>query len=167
MSRLQRLLMNLGEGWFQLHRRFPSSLLDDIAVAIAKGECRHLGEVRVAVEARLSPLAVLAGVDATLRARQVFDQLHVWDTEHNNGVLIYVLLAERRIEIVADRGIGRHVSSEEWATVCGHMREAYARGEWSEGSLRGIDAVHALLERHFPANGASRQDELPDRPVLL
>lgn len=167
MAGLQRLLMNLGEGWFQMHRRFPAGLLDEIATVVAAGERRHLGEVRVAVEARLSPLAVLAGLDAPARAKQVFDHLHVWDTEHNNGVLIYVLLAERRIEIVADRGIARHVSPGEWAVVCGHMREAYARGQWREGSLRGIEAVHDLLERHFPADGTPRQDELPDRPVLL
>ena len=167
MARLQRLLMNLGEGWFQLHRRFPASLLDDIAAAVGEGERRHLGEMRLAVESRLSPLAVLAGLDAPARARQVFGQLRMWDTEHNNGVLIYVLLAEHRIEIVADRGIARHVSPDEWNTVCAHMREAYARGQWREGSLRGIEAVHALLERHFPTDGTSRCDELPDRPVLL
>jgi len=167
MARLQRLLMNLGEGWFQLHRRFPASLLDEITVAVAKGERRHQGEVRLAVESRLSPLAVLAGLDAPARAQQVFGQLRVWDTEHSNGVLVYVLLAEHRIEIVADRGIARHVSPDEWAVVCAHMREAYARGQWREGSQRGIEAVHALLERHFPANGSPRQDELPDRSVLL
>lgn len=167
MGRLQRLLMNLGEGWFQLHRRFPPALLDAITSAVAEGERRHLGEIRFAVESRLSPLAVLCGLDASVRARQVFGQMHVWDTEHNNGVLVYVLLAEHRIEIVADRGIARHVSPDEWATVCTHMREAYAQGQWSEGSLRGIEAVHALLERHFPGDGKPRQDELPDRPVLL
>ena len=167
MSRLQRLLMNLGEGWFQLHRRFPTGLLDDIAAAVAAGECRHLGEIRFAVESRLAPLAVLAGLDAPARARQVFGQLRVWDTEHNSGVLIYVLLAEHRIEIVADRGMAGRVASNEWGAVCGHMREAYARGQWREGSLRGIEAVHGLLERHFPSDGRPRQDELPDRPALL
>jgi uncharacterized membrane protein len=167
MSRLQRLFMNLGEGWFQMRRRFPSSLLDDIAAAVAEGERRHRGEVRLAVESRLTPLAVLAGLDAPARARQAFDQLRVWDTEHNNGVLIYVLLAEHRIEIVADRGIAGRVAPGEWGVVCERMREAYARGQWREGSLRGIEAVHALLERHFPADGEPSRDELPDRPVLL
>lgn len=167
MARVRRLLANLCEGWFQLHRRFPPGLLDEIASAVADGERTHLGEVRLAVESRLSPLAVLAGMDAPMRARQLFAQLGIWDTEHNNGVLLYVLLAEHRIEVVADRGIARHVVPDEWAAVCAHMREAYARGQWHEGSLRGIEAVHALLERHFPADGASRQDELPDRPVLL
>ncbi|MEW9624077.1 TPM domain-containing protein [Rhodanobacter geophilus] len=167
MTRLSRLLMNLGEGWFQLRRRFPAALLDEIAAAVAEGEHAHRGEVRLVVESRLSPLALLAGLDAPARARQLFGQLGIWDTEHNNGVLLYVLLAEHRIEVVADRGIARHVAPGEWSVVCQHMREAYARGQWREGSLRGIEAVHALLERHFPADGQPRQDELPDRPVLL
>lgn len=167
MARLQRLLANLCEGWFQLHRRFPAGLLDEIATAVAEGERIHLGEVRLAVESRLTPQAVLAGLDAPARARQLFGQLGIWDTEHNTGVLIYVLLAEHRIEIVADRGIARHVSPDEWTDVCDHMRDAYARGQWREGSLQGIADVHALLQRHFPNDGRMRQDELPDRPVLL
>ncbi|MEY2168021.1 MULTISPECIES: TPM domain-containing protein [unclassified Rhodanobacter] len=167
MARLQRLLMNLGEGWFQLHRRFPAGLLDEIATAVAEGERTHRGEVRLAVESRLSPLAVLAGLDAPRRARQLFGQLGIWDTEHSNGVLLYVLLAEHRIEVVADRGIARHVAPDEWAEVCTHMRDAYARGQWREGSLQGIADVHALLQRHFPSDGKARPDELPDRPVLL
>ncbi|GAB3783119.1 TPM domain-containing protein [Dyella agri] len=167
MARMRRLLTNLCEGWFRLHQRFPSSLLDEIAAAVAEGERTHLGEVRLAVESRLSPLAVLAGLDAPTRARQVFGQLGIWDTEHNNGVLLYVLLAEHRIEIVADRGIARHVAPEEWVAACTHMRDAYARGQWREGSLQGIADVHALLRRHFPDDGARRVDELPDRPVLL
>jgi len=164
---LQRVFANLCESWFQLHRRFPPTLLDEMAAAVAEGERTHLGEVRVAVESRLAPLAVLEGLDAATRARQVFGQLGIWDTEHNNGVLVYVLLAEHRIEIVADRGIARHVTPEEWAATCTHMRDAYARGQWREGSLQGIADVHALLRRHFPGDGNSRPDELPDRPVLL
>ena len=167
MARLRRLLMNLGEGWFSLHRRFPADLLDEITQAVATGERSHRGEVRLAVESRLSPMAVLAGLDAGTRARQVFGQLRIWDTEHNNGVLLYVLLAEHRIEVVADRGIARHVADSEWAGVCEHMRAAYAKGQWREGSLHGIADVHALLQRHFHADGKARPDELPDRPVLL
>ena len=167
MARLQRLLANLCEGWFQLHRRFPADLLDEIAVVVAEGERTHLGEVRLAVESRLSPLAVLAGLDAPTRARQLFGQLGIWDTEHNNGVLLYVLLAEHRIEIVADRGIARHVAPKEWAEACTHMRDAYAREQWRGGSLQGIADVHALLRRHFPGDGRERSDELSDRPVLL
>ena len=90
MTRNQRLIANLFDGWFQLHRRFPPALLDDMTAAIADGEHAHLGEVRFAIEARLAPQAVLAGLDANTRARQIFGQLGVWDTEHNCGVLLYV-----------------------------------------------------------------------------
>ena len=167
MTRMRRLWANLCGSWFQLSRRFPPALLDEMAVAIAAGERHHLGEIRFAVESRLAPLAVLEGLDAAARARQVFAQLRVWDTEHNSGVLFYVLMAEHRIEIVADRGIAAKVAAHEWAAVCTRMRESYAAGQWRSGSLDGIAAANALLERHFPGNGGIRRDELPDQPVLL
>jgi uncharacterized membrane protein len=167
MAPAQRLLANLFGGWFQLRRRFPSTLLDDMAAAIAAGERTHLGEVCFAVESRLAPLAVLDGVDARTRARQVFAQLRVWDTEHNSGVLFYVLMAERRIEIVADRGIAARVQPDEWDAISRRMLDCYARGQWREGSLDGIAATHALLARHFPGDGSTPLEELPDRPVLL
>ena len=167
MARMQRLLANMFEGWFQLRRRFPASLLDEITAAIAAGERTHQGEVCVAIETRLDPLAVLGGLDASTRARQIFGQLRVWDTERNSGVLLYVLLAEHRIEIVADRGIAARVAPDEWAAICALMRESYARGQWREGSHAGIAAAHALLVKHFPGNGKADPDELPDRPVLL
>jgi uncharacterized membrane protein len=167
MTRLRRLLLNLFDGWWQLRRRFPAALLDELAGAIAAGEREHLGEVRFAVESRLAPLAVLEGLDAPHRARQLFAQLRVWDTEHNSGVLLYVLMAEHRVEIVADRGIAARVSAAEWQAVCARMRERYARGQWREGSLQGIADAHVLLVRHFPGRGEPTPDELSDRPVLL
>jgi uncharacterized membrane protein len=167
MARFQRLLANLFDGWFQLRRRFPARVLDEIAVAIAAGERTHKGEVRLAVESRLGPWAVLHGLDAPARARQAFVHLRVWDTEHNNGVLIYVLMAEHRIEVVADRGIAARVGNAEWAAVCARMRDRFARGEWREGALQGVADVHGLLHRHFPGDGGERLDELPDQPVLL
>ena len=91
----------------------------------------------------------------------------VWDTEHNTGVLFYVLMAEHRIEIVADRGIAARVTATEWEAICARMRDDYARGQWREGSLAGIAAAHALLAQHFPSDGTDNPDELPDRPVLL
>ncbi|GLQ89699.1 TPM domain-containing protein [Dyella flagellata] len=166
-TRTQRIMANLFEGWFQLRRRFPSELLDDMTAAIADGERTHLGEVRFAVESRLPLPAAWAGLDASERARQVFGQLGVWDTEHNCGVLIYVLMSEHRIEIVADRGIARRVKQEEWTAICGGMRENFAAGQWRAGALHGITQVHALLAQHFPSHGRARPDELPDRPVLL
>ncbi|MEO8777162.1 MAG: TPM domain-containing protein [Rhodanobacter sp.] len=167
MARMQRLLANLFEGWFQLRRRFPASLLDEITRAIAAGEHTHKGELRLAIESRLDPFAVVGGLDAPARARQAFSQLRVWDTEHNTGVLIYVLLAEHRIEIIADRGIVARVAPAEWAVICALMRECYALGQWRKGSLAGIAAAHALLLKHFPGNDKADPDELPDRPVFL
>ena len=167
MTRMQRVMANLFGSWFQLRRRFPASLLDDITAAIAESERTHKGEICFAIESRLSPVAVLNGMDASLRAQQVFAQLRVWDTECNSGVLFYVLLAEQRIEIVADRGIAARVSNGEWDAICMRMREAYAAGRWREGTLEGVAAADALLLRHFPGNDKAVSDELPDRPVLL
>ncbi|MEO9078920.1 MAG: TPM domain-containing protein [Rhodanobacter sp.] len=164
---MQRLWANLFDGWFQLRRRFPSRLLDEMATVIAASERQHKGEIRFAVESRLPALAVLEGLDAASRAQQVFSRLRVWDTEYNSGVLIYVLMAEHRIEIVADRGIAAQVTPDEWSAICVRMRECYARGQWREGSLDGIAAADALLLKHFSGNDKATPDELPDRPVLL
>jgi uncharacterized membrane protein len=167
MGRMRRLSANLCGGWFQLRRRFPATLLDEMAAAIAAGERTHLGEIRFVVESRLAPLDVLAGLDAALRARQLFAQLRVWDTELNSGVLFYVLMAEHRIEIVADRGIAAKVAADEWDAICARLQEQYASGLWREGSLEGIARANALLARHFPGADHANPDELPDRPVLL
>jgi uncharacterized membrane protein len=164
---MQRLLANLFGGWFQLRQRFPGALLDELAGVVAEGERGHLGEVRFAVESRLTVRAVLAGVNARTRAQEVFAHLRVWDTEENCGVLIYLLLSEQRIEIVADRGIARRVAQEQWDRICLRMREALAQARWREGSRAGIEAVNALLLEHFPAGDRPNPDELPDRPVLL
>jgi len=166
-ARGQRLLANLLEGWFQLRRRFPPELLDDMAAAIADGERMHLGEVRFAIESRLPARLAWEGMEVRARAQQVFGQLGVWDTEHNCGVLIYLLMSEHRIEIVADRGIARRVKPEEWTAVCDDMRASFAAGQWRAGALQGITQVHALLAKHFPSHGRQRPDELPDQPVLL
>jgi uncharacterized membrane protein len=97
----------------------------------------------------------------------VFAHLHVWDTEHNSGVLIYVLLAERAIEIVADRGIAARVPQGEWQAVCDRMRDLFASGEYERGGVEGGKAVSAILAQHFPTDGKVKANELPDRPVLL
>lgn len=167
MTRVQRWLVNVFGGWFQLRRRFTAALLDELAAAIAAGERSHLGEIRFAIESRLAPLAVLDGLDARTRARQVFAQLSVWDTELNTGVLFYVLMAEHRIEIIADRGIAAKVAASEWGAICTRMRDCYASGQWRDGSLEGIAAANTLLQQHFPADGTRNPDELSDRPVLL
>ena len=126
MTLMQRLFANLFGGWFQLRQRFPAMLLDELADLVTVGERDHLGEVRFAVESRLTVRAVLAGTDARMRAQEVFAQLRVWDTEDNCGVLIYLLLSEQRIEIVADRGIARRVSQAQWDAVCALMRDHFS-----------------------------------------
>jgi uncharacterized membrane protein len=169
MDKLKRVLTNTFAGWFQLSRRFTPELLQAMTQAIAAGERQHHGELRFVVESRLSPGAVLRGLDARERALQLFSALRVWDTEHNSGVLIYLLMAERRIEVVADRGIAARVATGAWDALCRQMREAYAQGDWRDGSLRGIEQVHALLQLHFPAGTAAGDDydELPNQPLLI
>ena len=134
---------------------------------VASSERAHSGEIRLCVEAGL-PLSYLWR-DATPRQRAVtmFGKLRVWDTEHNNGVLIYLLLAERAIEIVADRGLARHVPQDQWAVLVSGMREAFRAGRFEEGLNDAVDAVDTLLRQHFPlAAGQANPNELPDRADL-
>ncbi len=139
-----------------------------IAARVAASEARHTGQIRVCVEAGL-PLSYLRrGASARERAVAMFGKLRVWDTEHNNGVLVYVLLAEHAIEIVADRGIDRRADPAAWDAIAAQMKEPFRGGDFAAGLDRAIDAVDALLVRHFPrANGepgTAYPNELPDAP---
>jgi len=137
-----------------------------IEAAIRESETTHFGEIRFAVEAALDPLALLYDRSARERAVEVFSQLRVWDTERNNGVLIYLLLADRRVEIVADRGIHRDVGQPGWEAICREMEHSFREGRFEQGVVKGIRAVANHLVRHYPASGAN-VDELPDKPVIL
>jgi uncharacterized membrane protein len=97
----------------------------------------------------------------------VFAHLRVWDTQHNSGVLIYVLLAERAIEIVADRGVAARVAQGEWQALCERVRDRFASSEYERGAIEGVRAVSEILAQHFPANGVAARNELPDRPFVL
>ena len=149
-------------------RRLGAGALECLGARVAASERHHRGEIRVCVEAGL-PLSYLwRDADPRERALAMFGKLRVWDTDENNGVLIYLLLAEHRIEIVADRGLNAHVSSAEWTAIADEMSEAFRGGALEAGLNRAIDAVDALLRRHFPAlEGAPNSNELPDRPALL
>lgn len=137
-----------------------------IEKAIAEQERRHVGQLRFAVEASL-PLGELArGADARTRAVEWFGRLRIWDTEHNSGVLIYLLLADRRVEIVADRGIHGKVGSAAWEGICGGMQREFAGGQYERGALAGVRAIGDLLAAHFPHSGDAR-NELPDKPLVL
>jgi uncharacterized membrane protein len=145
-------------------RAFPSPALKRIEQAIKTSERRHRGEIRFAVEGPLH-LSHLR-LSARQRARQVFAALDVWDTEENTGVLLYVQLVDRKIEIVADRGIAAKVSQAEWDRVCRAMESSFRKGEYLAGAIAAIEAVTGILERHFPARGAN-PNQLPDKPVML
>ena len=147
-------------------RAFPGHAFRAIDEAIKASEATHVGQVRFVVEAALDGSSLFKGQSARERAIEVFAQLHVWDTEHNNGLLIYVLLADRAVEIVADRGIHAKVGSEEWRAVCDHMERAFRDSSYESGVLNGVQEVTRHLVTHFPAAG-SGANELPDKPVVL
>ena len=151
-----------------VRRAFPEDVLSRIRQAIADSEQSHSGELRFAVEAAL-PLSYLRrDASARERAEMMFSKLRVWDTEQNNGVLIYVELADHKIEIVVDRGIGGHVTAAEWTAIATMMRDRFRAGEFEAGALAGVEAVGALLARHYPlATGERNPNELPDHPVVL
>ncbi len=163
---MARLIHHLFAPHWVAARTFPRRTLDVIQAAISESEKHHAGELRFAIEAGLEPTQVLRGLSARERALQVFSALRVWDTEHNNGVLVYVQLVDRRIEIVADRGINAKVDQSEWDGVCRDIEAAYRNGDFERGSVDGVRRIGELLMRHFPSDQA-RVNELPDRPVLL
>lgn len=147
-------------------RAFPPAMLDAIEAAIRASEATHGGEIRFAIENRLAASRVWRGMSARERAIEVFSTLRVWDTEHNSGVLVYLLLADRNIEIVADRGIAARVDASAWERVAQAMEAEFRQGEFERGALTGIGQVGALLAAHFPPT-AHRPDELADRPVIV
>jgi uncharacterized membrane protein len=147
-------------------RCFGPKVLAAIETAIRETEAGHAGEIRFAVETALDMAELVEDLAPRRRAMQVFGQLGVWDTAHNNGVLIYLLLADRVVEIIADRGIATRIAQSEWQSVCREMEGHYRQGRFSEGSVAGVYGVGRLLARHFP--GRRREpDELPNQPVLL
>lgn len=147
-------------------KAFPEAALDTIGRAVAEGEKSHRGEVRFVVEAELSTAQLWANLGSRERARQVFAAMGVWDTEENNGVLVYVLLADHRVEIVADRGIGARVEAAQWEAVCRTMQAAFREGRYEAGAVAGVQAVSALIAAHYPARAGDR-NELPDRPAMI
>ena len=149
-------------------RLFPADSLQRIAAAIAASERRHGGEICFAVEPALSWREVLQGVQARAHAEAAFARLRVWDTAANNGVLLYLLLADHRIEIVADRGLHHLVSTEQWRGVCQLVEERFKAGEPEAAVLRGIAAVTDLLAEHYPQRPDTiDEDELPNQPQIL
>ena len=163
---IRRVVQHLTMREAQVKRAFPRNTLSKIEQAIKASETEHVGEIRFAVEGALDGLPLLEGQSARERAIELFSELRVWDTLHNNGLLIYLLLADRAVEIVADRGIHAKVSSQEWNQVCRRMETAFKQSNYESGVIEGVQAVTRHLAAHFPADSGSK-NELPDKPVVL
>ncbi len=166
MTTVGRVLAHLLMPHWRVRQVFPAPALRAIEAAIRDCETTHNGEIRFAVEAALHPLALWHKQTARERAIEVFSQLRVWDTARNNGVLIYLLLADRDVEIVADRGIHPLVGQDAWELICRDMEAAFRTGDYQGGVVAGIKAIGTQLARHYPPEGLNG-NELPDSPVLL
>lgn len=164
--KLKRILRHLFLPQWSIGLAFPQRVRQAIEHAIAESEKRHDAELRFAVEAGLTLPALLRGQSARQRAVEVFSQLRVWDTEHNSGVLIYVQLVDRKVELLADRGINARVPQEEWNAICHRLEQRFRKGEFEQGTLAAIGEITEHLARHFPPR-EKNPNELPNRPVVL
>lgn len=163
MNKLMRILKHRWLDEDDVRRALGPDALQRLEARVRESEKRHSGEIRLCVEAGLPLSYLLRGATARERAVTMFGKLKVWDTEFNNGVLIYLLLAEHRIEIVADRGLSRHVNPEQWEEIVRGMSQAFKEGRFEQGLAAAIDTAGSLLERHFPlAPGQINPNELPD-----
>ena len=163
---IRRVTRHLFEHHWRARRVFPPDVLDRIEQAIKAAETAHSGQIRFVVEGALDGRPLFRNQPARARALDVFSHLRIWDTAHNNGVLIYLLLADRDVEIVADRGIDAKVGTAAWEAICHAMETEFSAGQFERGVLGGIAAVSRELARHFPPAGA-HLNELPDKPVVL
>jgi uncharacterized membrane protein len=145
---------------------FSATVLKDIEMAVKQSERQHRGELRFAIENALAPAWVWRGMSARQRATDVFSNLRVWDTEENSGVLIYLLLADKEVHIVADRGIARRVPQAEWDAVAQAMQNAFRQGDFRSGSIEGIERITRMLAMHFPPC-ADNPNELSNKPVII
>jgi uncharacterized membrane protein len=166
-GKLGRILRHRWLDEADTRKAIPPELSQRLAQRVAASEKRHSGQIRIYVEAGLPMSYLWRAATARERAMAIFGKLRVWDTEHNNGVLVYLLLAERAIEIVADRGLDRHVAPEEWKAIVARMSGAFREGRFEDGLTQALEEVSVLLVQHFPiADGEVHRNELPDEPVL-
>lgn len=164
---LVRIMRHLSSGQWLLRRVFPTATLTAIEQTIQQSEMNHSGEICIAVEGTLNTLALIKNQTARKRAIEVFSQLRVWDTEQNNGVLIYLLLADRDVEIIVDRGIHARISNAEWKNICHSMESAFSQRQFEAGFIQGIHAISQLLETHFPYDPKKDKNELTNKPTVL
>ena len=163
---IKRIGKHLLEHHWRARRVFPPQALALIEQAIKAGEATHSGQVRFVVEGALDGQPLFSGQSARDRALDIFAHLRIWDTAHNKGVLIYLLLADRKVEIVADRGIDAKVGTAGWQQICAAMETDFRSGNFAGGVIKGIQAVSRELAKYFPRHGAG-PNELPDAPVVM
>jgi uncharacterized membrane protein len=163
---LKRIGRHLLGNRARVRKAFPPQALAAIEQAVKASEAGHAGQIRFVVEGALDGAPLFSNQSARQRAIDVFAQLRIWDTEHNNGVLIYLLLADRDVEIVVDRGINAKVGTAGWEAICQMMEAEFRAGKFEQGVIKGISAVTTHLATHFPRDGAA-VNELPDAPVVL
>jgi uncharacterized membrane protein len=163
---IRRIGRHLLEHRWRVRRIFSPQVLARIEQAIAAGETTHSGQLRFVVEGALDGKPLFRDQPARERALDIFSHLRIWDTAHNNGVLIYLLLADRQVEIVADRGIDALVGAAGWEKICAGMESDFGAGNFQPGVIKGIEAVSRQLAAHFPEHGVG-PNELPDAPVVL
>ena len=152
---------------WQVHKKFPPTTLNKIEEAIKLSENQHFGEIRFAVESSLSFFELFQETPCFERGVEVFSELRIWDTEHNNGVLIFLLLADKKVEIIADRGLNKKISKDEWLQVCHLMEQSFKQDEFEAGVLSGIDEITKKLIQHYPSGNKDNLDELSNKPVIL
>jgi uncharacterized membrane protein len=163
---IKRISKHLLHSRWQVRRAFPRAALANIEKAIKASEAAHAGQIRFVVEGALDSASLLKKQSARAHAIEVFARLRLWDTAHNNGILIYLLLADRDVEIVADRGIDAKVKQEEWESICRAMEAEFRTRNFEGGVQKGIAAASRLLAKHFPPSSGQR-NELPDEPLVL
>ena len=166
MTNIKRIGRHLIANRSRVNKAFPPSVLAAIEQAIKASEATHAGQLRFVVEGALDGRPLFRDQPARERALDLFSRLRMWDTAHNSGVLIYVLLADRNVEIIADRGIDAAVGHAAWEAICAAMETEFRRGRFEQGVIAGIRAVTQHLATHFP-KGRNGSNELPDEPVLL
>lgn len=163
---LRRILRHLAMTRWQEKHAFPPAALAAIREAITNSERRHSGQVRFAVEGALHGVRLLRGQSPRQRALEVFANLHLWDTAERNGVLIYVLLADRAVELVVDRGAHLRAETAHWHRICQAMQAKFRAGSYRQGAIDGIEALTQVMAEHFPPSGKPERN-LPDDPVMI
>ncbi|MDB5822557.1 MAG: hypothetical protein JWR21_1261 [Herminiimonas sp.] len=166
MNRMKRLLRHLQNTSATGRRLFPEPTLKAIEAAIAAGEKMHRAEIRVVVEPALDTGHVWRGTTARERARELFVEYRIWDTEENCGILVYVNLADRKVEIIADRGVTKVLGKHEWQAICQTMTRGFSQGDFHGSTLAALEQLNGLLQDRFPADGRAGR-ELSNRPLIL